>query len=183
MNQTRPASAGTVDIVADATICAGLAVVVVAATAVAVALLGLGDDARRALRFGFGGVQRTPAEAVRIATHNASFAAGTLAFAIVTPRLPARARLPVGLLLATLLFFNSGAVGVALGAYGHRVAVATALHLPLEFAALSLAGGAYMSTSRRALSPGALARVAALCALLLAAAATLETYASLGGLR
>ena len=60
---------------------------------------------------------------------------------------------------------------------GSALAAAIALHLPLEFAALSLAGGAYMSTSKQPLGTRALACVAALCALLLACAATLETYA------
>ena len=86
-------------------------------------------------------------------------------------------------MLTSLLAINAGLVGVALGAYGHRLAAAIALHLPLEFAALSLAGGAYMQASKQPLGRRALARVAALCTLLLAAAATLETYRPLGGLR
>ena len=63
------------------------------------------------------------------------------------------------------------------------LAAAIALHLPLELAALSLAGGAYMQASKQPLGARALARVAALCALLLACAATLETYRPPGGLR
>ena len=182
--RSRPATPGAAtDIAAGAVVCAGAAVLVLAAAAVAVAVTGLGDEARRALRFGFGGVERAPGEALRLAIHNARFAAGTLLCAIAAQRLPARARLLVDLMLASLLTFNAGIVGIALGAYGLRVAAATAPHLPLEFAALSLAGGAYMSTSKQPLGSRALASVAALCALLLVAAATLETYASLGGLR
>jgi hypothetical protein len=182
--RSRPATPGAAtDIAAGALVCAGAAVLVLAAAAVAVALTGLGDDARRALRFGFGGVERTPGEALRLAIHNARFAAGTLLCAIAAPRLAARVRLLVDLMLASLLAFNAGLVGVALGAYGLRVAAATALHLPLEFTALSLAGGAYMSTSKQPLGARALAYVAAVCALLLAGAATLETYVSLGALR
>ena len=180
----RPATPkAATDIAAGAFVCAAAAVLVLAATAAAVALSGLADDARRALRFGFEGAQRTPDEALRLAIHNARFAAGTLLCAIVAPRLPTRARLLVHLMLTSLLAINAGLVGVALGAYGERVAAAIALHLPLEFAALSLAGGAYMSTSKQPLAPRALARIAALCALLLACAATLETYSPLGGLR
>ena len=182
--RSHPAGPGAAtDIAAGALVCAGAAVLVLAAAAAAVALTGLADDARGALRFGFGGVDRTPGEALRLAIHNARFAAGTLLCAIAAPRLPARARLFIDLMLASLLAFNAGLVGVALGAYGLRVAAATALHLPLEFTALSLAGGAYMSTSRQPLAARPLACIAALCALLLASAATLETYASLGGLR
>ena len=82
-----------------------------------------------------------------------------------------------------MLAVNAGLLGVALGAYGSRVAAAIALHLPLEFAALSLAGGAYMQASKQPLGTRALACIAALCALLLSAAATLETYRPPGRLR
>ena len=180
----RPTPQRTVtEIAAGAAVCAAATVVVIAAATAVVALSGLGDDARRALRFGFGGVESTPCEALRLVIHNARFAAGTLLCAIAAPRLPARTRVCVDLMLTSLLAINAGLVGVALGAYGERVAAAIALHLPLEFAALSLAGGAYMSTSKQPLAPRALARIAALCALLLACAATLETYSPLGGLR
>jgi hypothetical protein len=177
----RPAPA--TDIAGAAVVCAAIAVLVIAAAAVVVTLTGLGGDARRALRFGFGGVEHTPGEALRLAIHNARFAAGTLLCAITVPRLPSRGRVCVDLMLTSLLAVNAGLVGVALGAYGHRLAVAIALHLPLEFAAFSLAGGAYKSTSKQPLGIRTLACVAALCTLLLACAATLETYPPLGGLR
>jgi len=171
------------DIAADAAVCAAAAVLVIAAAATMVALTGLEDAARRALRFDFAGVQRTPGEALQIVIHNARFAAGTLLVAIAAPRLAGPARLVVDLMLTSLLAVNAGLVGVALGAYGGRVAAAIALHLPLEFTALSLAGGAYLQASKQPLGTRALACVAALCTLLLACAATLETYRPLGGLR
>jgi hypothetical protein len=171
------------EIAAGAAICAAAAGVVLATAAAGPALTGLGDDARRALHFGFAGVERTPDEALRLAIHNARFAAGTLLCAIAAPRLPARARLLVDLMLMSLLAGNAGLVGIALGAYGQQLAAAIALHLPLELAAFSLAGGAYMSTSKQPLGSRALAGVAALCTLLLACAATLETYRPPGGLR
>ena len=178
----RPTPQRTVtDIAAGAAVCAAATVVVIAAATAVVALSGLGDDARRALRFGFGGVESTPGEALRLVLHNARLAAGTLLCAIATPQLPARARLLVDLILTSLLAINAGLVGVALGAYGERLAAAIALHLPLEVAAFALAGGAYMSTSKQPLGPRALASVAVICALLLAAAATLETYVSVRG--
>ena len=173
--------AAVADIAAGVAVCATAAALVIAAAAAVVALTGLNDGARRALLFGFGGVQRTPGEALRLAIHNAKFAAGTLLCAIGAPRLPTRGRLSVDLILTSVLAINAGLVGVALGAYGKRLAAAIALHMPLELAALSLAGGAYMSTCKQPLGARALACVAALCALLLAAAATLETYAPLGG--
>ena len=171
------------DIVAGAAACAAAAALVTAGSAAAITASGLADDVRRTLQFGFGGLERTPGEVVRIAAHNARFAAGTLVCAVLAPRLPRRSRAIVALMLATVLALNAAAVGIALGAYGGRVAGAIALHLPVEFAALSLAGGAYLSTSRRALSQAELLYVAVLCALLLVIAATLETYLPLGAIR
>jgi hypothetical protein len=170
-------------IVTGTAVCTAVAVLVIAVAAGAVALSGLGDEVRRALRFGFGGVERTPGEALGLAIHNARFAAGALLCAIAAPRLARPARLLVEVMLTSLFAMNASLVGVALGAYGQRVASAIAPHLPLELAALSLAGGAYMQASKQPLETRTLVFVAALCALLLSAAAALETYVSLGGLR
>jgi hypothetical protein len=171
------------DIAGGAAACAAAAALVAAVSAAVIAVGGLAEDVRRTLRFGFGGLERTPAEVLRIAAHNARFAAGTLLCAVLAPRLPRLTRALVALILTTVLAFNAAALGVALGAYGGRVAAAIALHLPVEFAALSVAGGAYLSTSRRALSRAELLYVAILCVLLLVIAATLEAYLPLGGVR
>ena len=180
IGQLSPSAAG---VLTSAAICAAAAALVLATTALAVAATGLADDARRVLRFAFGGVEQTPAEAARIALHNATIATGTLLAAAARPRIPAATRPVLDVVLATLLAVNAAAVGVALGAYGTRVATAIALHLPLELAAFSLAGGAYMQACKQPLSVRALGAIAALSALLLVAAAMLETYAPLGGLR
>ena len=164
-----------------ATWCFLAAVSIVAFAAVVVAATGESDDARRALRFGFGGVDRSPAEAARIALHNLKYVAGTLTCAALIPRVGPIVRTLVDALLATLLICNAGAVGVATGAYGMRVMSAIAPHLPLEFAGLGLAGGAYMQARRQVISPRALAAIAGACAALLGVAATLETYVSTVG--
>jgi hypothetical protein len=156
---------------------------VVAATALAVVVSGHSDDARQALGFAFGGVDHSIAQAFSIAIHNAKLAGATLACGVLAPRLPVAARVPIDLLFALLLVVNAAAVGVAFGAYGGRAISATAPHLPVEFAGLSLAGGAYLHACKRPLSPRAIAVVAAGCALLLSGAAALETYVSLGGTR
>jgi hypothetical protein len=156
---------------------------VVVTTALLVVVTGESANARRALGFGFGGVDPSLAEASSIAFHNAKLAGATLVCGAVAPRLPVAMRVPIDLLLALLLVVNAGAVGVALGAYGWRAIAATAPHLPIEFAGLSLAGGAYLHACRQPLSPRAIAAVAGACAVLLAAAAALETYVSLGGTR
>lgn len=176
------------DIAAGAAACAVAATIVGGASAAAIALTGAADDARRLLRFGFAGLERTPAEVLRIAAHNARLVGGVLLCALLAPRLPPRARALVTLLLAAVLAVNAVAVGVALGAYGGRLIRLVALHVPVELAALAVAGGAYLSTgayvsaSRQPLRGFELVCVAALCAALLVIAAALETYAPLGGL-
>ena len=72
--------------------------------------------------------------------------------------------------------------GIAIGAYGTRVTSAVAIHLPVEFGALSLTGGAYMQACQQPLRARELVAVAAMTGLLLIVAAALETYVSLGGL-
>ena len=173
----------TLSIAIDATLCALAATLIIAATAIVVAAAGLGDDARGTLRFGFGGVERSGEQVARIVLHNSQYAAGTLLCALVAPRIPALAILLVDLVLAGVLAFNAGLVGVAYGAYGWRAITATAPHLPVEFAGVSLAGGAYLHACRRPLSLRAIATVAAASAALLIVAAFLETYASMGGAR
>jgi hypothetical protein len=163
--------------------CAIVAGSLVAATAVLVVVTRVADDARGALTFGFGGVERSLAEAMRIAIHNARFAGGTLLCAAIAPLVPKWALLITDLALATLFAFNAGAVGLAFGAYGQRAIAATAPHLPLEFAGLSLAGGAYVHARRQPLSSRAIGAVAGGCGVLLAIASLLETHVSMRGAR
>ena len=170
-------------VAAAAAVCAIAAGLLVGTTAVLVLVSGVGDDARNALGFGFGGVDRSIAEGMRIAIQNAKFAGGTVLCAWIAPLIPKWALLITDAALATLLTFNAGAIGIAFGAYGQRAIAATAPHLPLEFAGLSLAGGAYVHARRQPLTPPAIAAVAGACGVLLAIASLLETYVSLGGAR
>ena len=156
--------------------CATSAVAVAAATAMAVAATGLADDARAQLQFDFTGTQRTPVAVVDIALHNVRLAAGVLLCAELVPRLARRSRHAVSALLATVLMLNAAAIGTALAAYGARLLAATRLHLPLELAALALAGGTYLHALRQPLQPLALTLVGASCLALLLAAAAVETY-------
>jgi hypothetical protein len=178
-NAPRPGP-GITGIAAGAALCATAAVTVVVLVSAIVSLAGLADEARRTLRFGFGGVDQAPSEVGRLAIHNARFAGGTLLCAGLAPRLKKPARRAVDLLLAGLLTFNAVAVGIAIGAYGTRAITAMATHLPVELGALSLAGGAYMHACKHPLTARELAAVATATALLLIAAATLETYGSIG---
>jgi hypothetical protein len=162
-----------------ALVCALAAACIAAATAVFVVATGLSDDARATLRFGFGGLDHTRAEAARIAAHNARYAAGTLVCALVIPWLPTWTRLATDYVLATLLTLNAGTVGIAFGGYRWRAVAATAPHLPVELAGLSLAGGAYLHARKQPLSARSLITTAGGCALLLAVAAFIETYVSM----
>ena len=64
-------------------------------------------------------------------------------------------------LLGGLLALNAGLLGVAFGGYGGRLLAAVWLHGPLELAAFSLAGGAYLAARARRLTGRALAVAAA----------------------
>ena len=174
----RSARAG--DLAAGALICSAAVMLVAACAGAVVAVAGVADDARRALRFDFAGVERTPAAVLPIALQNARLVAAALVCAAVVPRLPQPARLIADVVLAVVLVANASLLGVALGAYGARLA---GPHLPVELAALSLAGAAYMHARRHPVGVVALALVAVTCTLLLVIAAALETYATLGGVR
>lgn len=163
--------------------CATAAAGAIALVAGAVALSGSTVRARGLLGLRFDAVSRSPLAAADIALHNAAIAGAVLACAAVAPHVTAHARRGLGTLLAALLVLNAGLVGLAIGAYGGPAVRATAAHVPLELAAMSLAAGAYMQACRRRLAARALANVAAATVLLLAAAALLETYASPGALR
>ena len=172
---------GTSEIAANAFMCAAAVTIVAALTAAAVAAVGGADEVRRSLRFDFPGAVQTPAAVLQIAAQNARLAAAALLCAAVVPRLPRPARFVADAALSVLLAVNAGLVGLALGAYGARLAVAATPHMPVEFAALSLAGGAYMRARRHPVSTAAFAIVGTTCALLIVIAATLETYVAPGG--
>jgi len=154
---------------------------VIAATSLLIVLTGRAPDMRRALGFGFGGVDRSLAQASWIAAHNARIASATLVCAVAAPCMPHALRRVVDAVLAIVLSLSAGAVGAAYGAYGWRAITATAPHLPLEFAGLSLAGGAYLHARIQAIRFAELLTVAAAGALLLCVAALLETYVSPAG--
>jgi hypothetical protein len=165
---------------AGAVTCAVTAALLILSGAAAVRLTGTGDEIRDSLRLSFAGVDRTPEEALSIAAHNGRIAAATVLCALTVGRLPRPARVVVDSVLLAVVAFNSLIVGLALGAYGERLVVSTAAHLPIEFAALSLAGGAYLSARRRLLSLRPLAYACGLSGALLVAAALAETYVSGG---
>ena len=175
-------SIGARKVVGAAAACAATSVAIAVATAVTIKLGGVADDARRALRFGFDGLPSAN-EGARVALNNARIAAAVLLCAALAPRLTRHARTVADIVLATVLLANAIAVGVAFGAYGSRLARAIAPHLPLELAAMSLAGGAYIHARTRPLQMDTLAALTAVCALLVIAAAMLETYVAAGGSR
>src|SRR4051794_34197733 len=113
MTSSQRTSVSTADILASAALCAAAAVLVVATSALVVAVSGLAADTRRALGFSFSGLERSPAEVARLALHNSSLAAGTLACATARPRLRVPLRVAIDLVLAALLAVNAAVVGVA----------------------------------------------------------------------
>ena len=168
------------DIARSTVVCGALALAVAVLAATATVLAGLADDARAVLGFRFGELARSPSAALAIALQNVKLAAGTLACAAAAPRVSPGVRVLVGLWLAALLVLNAGVIGVAFGSYGTRLVGVTALHLSVEFAALSLAGGAYLAAVREPLGARQLSAVGLACLVLLVVAAVLETYARVG---
>jgi hypothetical protein len=162
-----------------AAICAGGAALMITVAAAAVAVSGTADDVRRSLRLSFAGVAHKPSELLTIALHNARIATATFVCAVAVPWLPSRARMLVDAWLVTVFFLNATLVGIALGAYGGRLAFAAA-HVPIEFGALAVAGGAYIAARQRLVGVCALMGAAGLCAALLVVAAAAETYTSGG---
>ena len=160
--------------------CWAVATLLTLSVAAAVRLTGAGDEIRDSLRLSFAGIERTPAEALGIALQNGRIGAATLVGAVTVPRLPGPARRVVDGVLAAVLAFNGLIVGLALGAYGERLVLATAAHLPIEFAALSVAGGAFLSARRHPLRSRSVACAGGLSGALLVAAAAAETYVSGG---
>jgi hypothetical protein len=165
----------------NAAACWGAAASLAIASAGVVIGCGLGHGARHRLGFEFGGVPRTPGEAIGIAVHNGWMAALALISAAIVPRVDAPARAFLDASLAMLLIVNATVVGITVGAYGGRAFTTLAPHAPIEFAALALGGGAYMHARKQAVPVATLAVTALLSASLLAAAALLETYVSSPG--
>jgi hypothetical protein len=162
-----------------AAMCASTSALTITAAAAAVVATGIADDVRRSVRLSFAGVAHTPGELLTVALHNARIATATFLFAVAAPWLPSRARMLVDALLVTVFFLNATLVGMALGAYGGRLAFAAA-HVPIEFGALGVAGGAYIAARQRSVGGRSLVGAAGLCACLLVLAAAAETYASGG---
>jgi hypothetical protein len=176
-------SATTIAIIGQAARCGIAAVAVAAATALVVLATGLDEAARGALRFGFAGIDHAPSAGAAIAVHNMAIAGGTLLCAAAAPRLPRSGVVCAHMLLGAVFALNATAIGLAFGAYGWRAIAATAPHLPLELAGLSLAGGAYLHACRHAVTALELVVAGLACAVLLAAAALIETYISGSGPR
>lgn len=177
-----PADRCPSDLAARTLVCLLLIAAVVCLVGLGVAATSAGH-ARAALRFGFGGVERSAAGTARITAHNAGIALGIVLAAGVWPHAGLRSRAFLDVVVIAVLTLNAGAIGVALGAYGPRVVTALAPHAPLELGAFSLAGGTYAHARACGTRVSTLAVIAAGCLALLAFAAALETYISLGAAR
>ena len=150
---------------------------VAGAAAGVVLLLRAGGDARAFLRFDFSGTHQP---SLAIAAQNARLVGAVLLGVVARPHL-GRARLSLDAGLAVVFVGNATLVGIALGAYGTRTVRAVALHGPLELAALSLAGGVYLSSRRSPVAVGPICVVAASCAALLVISGVVETSVQIGG--
>ena len=143
---------------------------------------------RRWLQFAFPGVPARAGEAVAIFIHNGRVLAGVFGLLLIAQlalRNPdARWRVQRSLrsvgeaLLAGLVAVNVLLVGASVGAYGIRMVRAMLPHGPIELAAYALALALYLRGRHRVLPTRELVTIAVTSVLLLAAAAVLETFAS-----
>jgi hypothetical protein len=161
--------------------CAGAGAMIAALAAGIVVVGGLGEDVRRILALPLRGWPRTPGAVLEIVAHNGRLALAVLVCAYLAPRMARRMSQALDVVLAAMLGYNTALVGAALGAYGTRLTALLALHVPLELAGMSLAGGTYISSRRSALTPRTLLVAGTYCGVLLLAAGLLETYTPLGG--
>jgi uncharacterized membrane protein SpoIIM required for sporulation len=145
----------------------------------AVAMLMLSRArARELMPLAFGHVHRSVGTALSIALDNTRVALVPLSLSLVAHQ--GRAIRALGDSLAgAMLLFNAAELGSAVAGYGARTLVALAPHAPLELAAYSAAGAAYLAGRHQPLEPARLAALAAACAVLLLVAAVLETYVQL----
>jgi hypothetical protein len=171
-----------------ALIVAGVLVALAGCTAAAIRLLAAAPT-RRWLHYPFRGVPDRFGVAVSIFAHNGRAMAGVLGLLLVAqvaarsasgPGPAQRSLRAVGeLLLAGLVAANVLRVGVSLGAFGTRMAVAMLPHGPVELAAFATALALYLRGRGRPLSIRQLVMTAAVSVALLAAAAALETFVPL----
>jgi hypothetical protein len=155
------------------------ALAVIAATALLVSTSGADHRARDLLGLRFAGPGGHPADALQIAATNLRLVAAALIAAWAVRGRP-QLRWPLDATLAVVAALNVAAAGLALGAYGDRLLASVALHSPLELAAFSLAGGAYLAARAGEFGAGRLAVAAGMAVVLVAAGAALETYVEIG---
>ena len=94
-------------IASNAAACWTAAASIAVAGAGVVIACGLGHDVRHLLGFDFGGIPRTPGEALRIAAHNGWMAALALIAAAIVSRVDAPARAFLDASLAMMLIVNA----------------------------------------------------------------------------
>lgn len=113
------------------------------------------------------------ADAATYFTTNLRVTTSILVAAWVRPRCPAAALLD--LTVAVMLAANVALVGAVLGAYG-VAALPWLIHVPVEWAAVGVAVGGYAAARRRGIGLVGLAYSFFLAVVLLAAAASIETW-------
>jgi hypothetical protein len=159
-----------------------VAIALIAGTALLVRALGADDRTHALLGLRFAGPGGNRADALQAAGTNLRLAAAALIAAWAVRGRP-RLRLALDATLAVVAALNLATMGLALGAYGSRLLASVALHGPLELAAFSLAGGAYLAARAGELGAGRLAIAAGVAVVLVAAGAVAETYVQIGAAR
>ncbi len=122
-------------------------------------------------------IPHEPGEVVRIAANNLAVAGSMLLTAALAARMRRTARLVCDVLAASIVARSAVLVGAVLGSRTTDL-VPYLPHLPLEWAAIATASGAWLYARRRPLSGRQLAAFTVATVALVLAAAVLETYAT-----
>ncbi len=148
------------------------------AAALAAGLPGAAELVRDALALDLQPDPQQPSETLTITLTNLRVAALPVLGALAVTH-AAHARALFDALLAVVLGLNVALVGAAIGAYGPVRLAPWLMHLPLEWAGLSLPLAAYLhARSRRSTRPSALLVLLAATTALLAVGALVETLLS-----
>jgi hypothetical protein len=162
----------------DAGLLYALMLALITALAGALLIFGSAPAARRLIPLDFGRLQPNLHTAASIALDNGRVALVPLGLAALAGG--ARTlRVIADLVLCLVLAFNAAELSAALAGYGARAVAALTPHAQLELAGYAVAGTAYLRGRRREATAVELIAFGVTCALLLAAAALLETYVQL----
>lgn len=156
---------------------AALVALTLATAAVVASVPGLAAATRDFVSVSLDGLPHTPGQAASIAANNVLIAASMLLVAALAPHMRRGARFLCDALVVSIVARSGLLVGAVLGTTGTDL-LPFLVHLPLEWAGVGMAAGAWLRARRVPLTARELLSLAGLSVVLLSIAAVIETYAT-----